>query len=63
MKVIKPGRVCAKRDAMARDPICGMKVDAKTAKWISKYNGKNYYFCSERCKLTFDKSPEKYAKK
>jgi YHS domain-containing protein len=47
---------------MARDPICGMAVDEKTAKWKSEYGGKMYYFCNERCKATFDKNPRRYAK-
>ena len=47
---------------MAKDPICGMTVDEKAAKWTSLYNGKKYFFCSEKCKLTFDTTPKKFAK-
>ena len=47
---------------MAKDPICGMMVEEKTAKWISEYNGKKYYFCNENCKITFDKNPKRFAK-
>jgi len=47
---------------MAKDLICGMMVDEKTAKWTSDYNGKKYYFCAEKCKLTFDKNPKRFAK-
>ncbi|MCX6642622.1 MAG: YHS domain-containing protein, partial [Candidatus Bathyarchaeota archaeon] len=32
---------------MAKDPICGMMVDEKTAKWTSVHDGKNYFFCNE----------------
>ncbi len=46
---------------MAKDPICGMTVDEKKAKFKSDYNGKTYYFCSPTCKATFDKNPKKYA--
>ncbi|MBS7619507.1 YHS domain-containing protein [Candidatus Bathyarchaeota archaeon] len=46
---------------MVKDPICGMNVDEKTAKFKSEYMGKTYYFCSQMCKATFDKSPAKYA--
>ncbi len=46
---------------MAKDPICGMNVDEKTAKLKSDYKGKTYYFCSQMCKATFDKNPAKYA--
>ena len=46
---------------MARDPICGMSVDEKTAKYKSEHMGKTYYFCSQMCKTTFDENPTKYA--
>lgn len=35
---------------MAIDPICKMDVDEKTAKWVSEYKGKKYYFCAPGCK-------------
>jgi len=47
---------------MAKDPICGMDVDENTAKWTSKYKGKVYYFCAERCKQAFDKNPDRFAR-
>ena len=46
---------------MAKDPICDMNVDEKTAKYKSEHMGKTYYFCSQMCKTTFDKNPMKYA--
>jgi YHS domain-containing protein len=47
---------------MERDPICGMEVDpAKSLK--STYEGKDYYFCSQVCKMTFDEEPMKFAHK
>ena len=45
---------------MAKDPVCNMMVDEKTAKWKSDYEGKTYYFCNPSCKATFDKNPTKY---
>lgn len=45
---------------MAKDPVCGMMVDEKKAKFKSDYNGKTYYFCAASCKATFDKSPIKF---
>jgi Cu+-exporting ATPase len=48
---------------MAKDPVCGMNVDEKTAKLKSAYMGKTYYFCSQACKSSFDKNPTKYATK
>ncbi len=47
---------------MAKDPVCGMMVDEKTAKLKSLYEGKTYYFCNASCKTTFDKNPAKFSK-
>jgi YHS domain-containing protein len=47
---------------MAKDPVCNMMVDEKTAKYKSDYEGKTYYFCAASCKSTFDKNSAKYAK-
>jgi YHS domain-containing protein len=46
---------------MTKDPVCGMTVDEKTAKFKSDYMGKTYYFCAASCKTTFDKNPVKFA--
>ncbi len=45
---------------MAKDPVCGMDVDPKTAAWKSDYQGTTYYFCAPGCKKSFDKEPQKY---
>jgi YHS domain-containing protein len=45
---------------MAKDPVCGMDVDPKTAAGQSEYQGQTYYFCAPGCKKAFDKEPEKY---
>lgn len=45
---------------MAKDPVCGMTVDPKTAAGKSEYKGVTYYFCSAGCKKAFDANPEKY---
>jgi len=34
---------------MARDVICGMYVDEKSAEYKAERRGKTYYFCSEEC--------------
>lgn len=44
----------------AKDPVCGMTVDPKTAE-KAEYKGKTYYFCSREEKETFQKEPAKYA--
>jgi YHS domain-containing protein len=45
---------------MAKDLICGMEVDPKTAAAKTKYRGQTYYFCVPGCKAAFEKDPEKY---
>ena len=47
---------------MAKDPVCKMDVNEKTAKYKTEYKDKTYYFCSPGCKSTFDKNPTKYVK-
>jgi YHS domain-containing protein len=46
---------------MAKDPICGMKVDERHAAGSSTNNGTTHYFCSTNCKNEFDKNPAKHA--
>lgn len=48
---------------MAKDVVCGMEVDEKTAAGKSEYKGQTYYFCSTGCKKSFDKEPETYVGK
>jgi Cu+-exporting ATPase len=43
-----------------RDPVCGMSVDARTAKYHHRYAGGSYYFCSAECRAKFAADPEKY---
>ncbi len=38
-------------------------MDKATAKWTYEYKGTTYYFCSEGCKTSFAKEPEKYLAK
>jgi Cu+-exporting ATPase len=40
---------------MAKDPVCGMFVDEKTASITRTIRGTNWYFCSETCANTFEK--------
>lgn len=47
---------------MARDPVCRMQVHEDQAKHQLQYRGKTYYFCTERCKASFEQDPEKYLK-
>jgi YHS domain-containing protein len=45
---------------MAKDLVCDMDVDEKTAKWKTTYQGKTYYFCAPGCKKEFEANPQKY---
>lgn len=42
------------------DRVCTMQIDKDSAKTL-KEEGYTYYFCSDHCKTTFEKSPAKYA--
>jgi P-type Cu+ transporter len=43
-----------------RDPVCGMSVDPPKAAAKAEHEGKQYYFCSQRCAERFSKEPEKF---
>ena len=47
---------------MAKDPVCNMDVDPKTASAQSSYKGQMFYFCAVGCKRVFDARPEQYVK-
>jgi len=43
-----------------RDPVCGMRVDSRTAVAKEVYEGKTYYFCSRSCHEHFLANPQMY---
>jgi len=45
---------------MAKDLVCGMNVDEKTAQYKTMYKGIPYYFCAPGCKKLFEENPEKF---
>ncbi|HVH16075.1 MAG TPA: YHS domain-containing protein [Candidatus Angelobacter sp.] len=45
---------------MVRDPVCGMMVDEKKAKFTTSREGKTIYFCSAACKASFDMKAQRY---
>ena len=45
---------------MAKDPVCGMDVDPRTATLKAAHNGVTYYFCAPGCRTKFIANPEKY---
>ncbi|MBI2656120.1 copper ion binding protein, partial [Candidatus Woesearchaeota archaeon] len=42
---------------MAKDPVCGMEIDEKKAKFSTVKNGKKHYFCSRNCYNKFNEKP------
>ncbi|MGR9180376.1 heavy metal translocating P-type ATPase (plasmid) [Rhizobium leguminosarum] len=47
-------------DAVIRDPVCGMTVDAKAGKPSLEHDGRTYHFCSEGCRTKFETAPADY---
>jgi YHS domain-containing protein len=45
---------------MAKDPVCNMNVEEKSAKYMSEVNGQKVYFCRAECKETIDHNSSKY---
>ena len=44
------------------DPVCGMSVpDDDAGAMKTEYAGQTYLFCSETCRSTFEKEPERFA--
>ena len=44
----------------ARDPVCGMQVDPKSAKFSAQYQGQTIFFCSQGCVTAFQGNPAKF---
>lgn len=42
---------------VVRDPVCGMSVDPATNSHRAKHEGREFYFCSERCSDRFTADP------
>jgi YHS domain-containing protein len=42
------------------DPVCGQSIATAEAK-PSLHDGTVYYFCSQKCRETFEATPERYA--
>ncbi len=43
-----------------RDPVCGMNVDTRTARFTHQAGDATYYFCSEHCLDKFRADPDAY---
>ncbi|GMV05181.1 MAG: hypothetical protein AMXMBFR53_14600 [Gemmatimonadota bacterium] len=44
----------------AHDEVCGMEIDAEGAAAEVDFQGKTYYFCSDRCRRMFEEHPDRY---
>jgi Cu+-exporting ATPase len=49
-------------DETARDPVCGMTVDPKSATHTDSFAGEPYFFCGESCLAKFRNEPARYAR-
>jgi Cu+-exporting ATPase len=47
---------------MVIDPVCGMKIEEKSAVASTTYDGRRYYFCSGDCRDKFFANPATYLK-
>jgi xanthine dehydrogenase accessory factor len=56
-----PQKESAEQPAGAIDPVCGMTVEAASARHTVEHGGRRYWFCCSGCKLAFEKEPARYA--
>ncbi|MEK6780543.1 MAG: XdhC family protein [Bacteroidota bacterium] len=42
------------------NPVCNIPIQKSTAKYVIPYKGKDYFFCCDGCKVSFEADPEKY---
>lgn len=47
-------------ESLARDPVCGMSIDRRTASHRHEVADTTYYFCSDRCREKFAAEPDRY---
>ena len=47
-------------DTLVTDPVCGMRIDPKTAAATREHDGATFYFCSKGCATAFDADPHRY---
>ena len=44
----------------AHDEVCGMTIETDRAAATTEFQGKTYYFCTERCREKFEEHPGWY---
>lgn len=47
---------------LVHDETCGMTIESESAATSVQFQGKRYYFCTERCREKFEEHPEWYVK-
>ena len=47
---------------MPRDPVCGVILNDKTAKFKISHEGEKIFFCSVKCKKKFKRNRSKFVK-
>jgi Cu+-exporting ATPase len=47
-------------ETAVRDPVCGMIVDPATARYRENHEGRDYVFCSEKCRARFRENPAQF---
>ena len=45
---------------MAKEPVCNINIDEKTAKYTSEIYGNKAYLCSANCRQQLKQNPSKY---
>ena len=55
-----PSPAASTHSAVFKDPVCGMDVSIKGARYMCEYKKTKYYFCTKDDMDKFKKSPPKY---
>lgn len=56
-----PTTVAAVPPSAYVNPVCGIEVDPGSARHVIAFQGEQFYFCCDGCKLEFERDPAKYA--
>lgn len=56
-----PGPTEAPPATTARDPVCGMEVDIRSARHRAEWAGRTFYFCRPHCRQAFLANPAAYS--
>jgi Cu+-exporting ATPase len=51
----------AQKQERAKDPVCGMEISPSDAAGRIRHQGRDYYFCSQVCRSSFEQDRDQYA--